>query len=219
MRETDYIASVPLFAELDPEQQATIAALVSVRSFRRSAIIVSEGDESHAFFMIKSGRVKVYSTDDQGKEVILNELGAKDYFGELSLLDEQVRSASVMATELTECLVIRKNDFLILLAEQPQIALKLLQYFTSRIRALSDNVKSLALMDVYGRVAKTLLSMAQEEAGELVINQGLTQQDIADRVGASREMVARIMKDLATGGYITYNRRQIVIKENLPERY
>jgi CRP/FNR family cyclic AMP-dependent transcriptional regulator len=124
-----------------------------------------------------------------------------------------------MTVEKTRLASISKKDFSKIIAEHSDISLKLIQNLAARVRVLSENVKNLALLDVYGRVAKTLLSMADEQDGKLVIKERLTQQDIANRVGASREMVARIMKDLVNGHYITIDHKRIQIHEKLPERY
>jgi len=149
----------------------------------------------------------------------VNMQGPCEHFGELALLDSTPRSASVMTTEKTKLAVVSKPDFQRMLAAHPGIALSLIRDLTRRVRVLSENVKSLALLDVYGRVAKTLLAMASDRDGKLIVEKRLTQQDIANRVGASREMVARIMKDLTTGGYISVANKHIVINEKLPERY
>lgn len=124
-----------------------------------------------------------------------------------------------MTTEKAKLAFLSKADFQRVLAEHSEIALNLIKKLTGRVRILSENVKNLALLDVYGRVAKTLLGMAKDNDGQLIVEKRLTQQDIANRVGASREMVARIMKDLVKGGYITVARSQIVINEKLPDRY
>ncbi|MDH3934796.1 MAG: helix-turn-helix domain-containing protein, partial [Gammaproteobacteria bacterium] len=151
--------------------------------------------------------------------IIINAQFAGDHFGELALLDDAPRSASVITTEKSTIGVIAKEDFHKVLAKNTDLSLNLIRELTRRVRLLSDNVRSLALMDVYGRVAKILLDMAQEEDGIMVINKRPTQQDIANHIGASREMVARILKDLTTGNYITIDGRRLIINEKLPHAY
>lgn len=211
--------TIPVFAGLGDKQLATIEQHMVSRTYPKNTIIVNEGDQSDSMYVIKSGKVKVFCSDEDGKEVILNEQGAGEYFGELALIDDLERSASVMTTEKSTMMIFSKADFKKILKEEPEIALSLLRDLTLRVRALTENVRNLALLDVYGRVAKTLLSKAEEKDGEYVIEGKLTQQDIANRVGASREMVARIMKDLSVGGYITNESKRIVIHGKLPANY
>ena len=166
--------------------------------------------------MVLEGEVKVFASDHQGKEVILNILGPGEYFGELALLDDKPRSASVKTMVPTKVMVITKNNFKNCLATDPDMAYRLIKVLIGQVRALTSNVKSLALLDVYGRVARTLLDLAENVDDEMVIVQKLTHQDIADMVGASREMVSRILKDLVSGGYITIKNKRYTINEKLP---
>jgi CRP/FNR family cyclic AMP-dependent transcriptional regulator len=158
-------------------------------------------------------------SNEEGKEIILNEQGPGEHFGELALLDDTPRSASVMAMEKTQVSVISRQDFRDVLLNHPGIALSLIKDLSRRVRLLSENVKNLALLDVYGRVAKTLIGMARHIEGRLTIESRPTQQDIANHIGASREMVSRILKDLETGGYITITKKRIFINEKLPNAY
>ena len=170
--------------------------------------------------MIESGKVKVYCSDKNGKEFIMNTLGPGDYFGELALLDDSTRSASVRTVEKSEFRIVMKEDFSGVLADHPGIVKQLISNLAGRVRKLTADVKSLALQDVYGRVANVLMDLAEERGdGTLFIPDKLTQQDIADRVGASREMVARILKDLTIGEYIRFEGRHIIINTRLPAKY
>jgi CRP/FNR family cyclic AMP-dependent transcriptional regulator len=150
----------------------------------------------------------------------MNTLGPGDYFGELALLDDSTRSASVRTVEKCEFRVVMKEDFNGVLDEHPNIARQLISNLAGRVRKLTADVKSLALQDVYGRVANVLMDLSEERGdGTLYIPEKLTQQDIADRVGASREMVARILKDLTIGEYIRFEGRHIIINTRLPAKY
>ena len=150
----------------------------------------------------------------------MNTLGAGDYFGELALLDDSTRSASVRTVEKCEFRVVMKEDFNGVLDEHPNIARQLISNLAGRVRKLTADVKSLALQDVYGRVANVIMDLSEERGdGTLYITEQLTQQDIADRVGASREMVARILKDLTIGEYIRFEGRHIIINTRLPAKY
>lgn len=188
------------------------------RTYPKNTIIVSEGDQTDSLYIILKGRVKVFVSDDAGHEVLLLTQGPGEYFGEL-VLDEGPRSASVMTLEPARFLVVPKKDFHDFVIKNPAFALSLIEKLIARVRSLTASVKSLALMDVYGRVARLLLELAEERDGGMVINQRLTQQDLASRIGASREMVSRILKDLSAGGYLTQSRSGIVLHRKPPEHW
>ena len=188
------------------------------RSFPKNSIIVNEGDATDSLYIIMEGRVKAFVSDDEGREVILSTQGPGEYFGEM-VLDQGPRSASVMTLEPSRFLVVPKEDFRDFVVKTPAFSVSLIEKLISRVRSLTENVKSLALMDVYGRVARLLLELANEVDGVLVIEERLTQQDIANRVGASREMVSRILKDLSIGGYIAQTRERIVLLKKPPAHW
>ena len=148
--------------------------------------------------------------------MVINTLGPREYFGEL-VMDEGARSASIATLETSRFMIVTKKDFKGLVFSNPDFALKLINRLMQRVRALTDNIRSLALLDVYGRVARLLLDMAVEQDGRLVVPEKLTQQDIAERVGSSREMISRIFKDLVFGGYISIENKQITINRDLPQ--
>ena len=210
------LRKIYLFSELPEEDLQAVSNLATTRTYPKNTIIISEGDDSDSLYAVLSGKVKVYLSDDDGREIIINIQGEGEYFGELALLDDSPRSASVMTLEETKLAVISKSSFEKCLSNNPQLALHIIRELSSRLRNLTQNVKSLALMDVYGRVARTLLDMAEPTGEILEIRQKLTQRDIASMVGASREMVSRILKDLSTGGYITIQNKTITINEKLP---
>ena len=212
------LENVPLFSGLSTESLAEIEQHSSVKSFRKNAIIISQDDKSYSLYVILSGRVKVFVSDEDGREAVLNYQGAGDYFGDLALIDKQPRVASVMATEASKFMIISRQDFLTCLSRNPEIAINLIKPMTQRMRMLAKNVSSLALMDVYGRVARILLQQAVEKEGEMVTGR-ITQQEIAEMVGASRAMVSRILKDLKTGGYISVHNKCVTIHQKLPGRW
>lgn len=206
----------PLFPELTSERLEQVAEHGTVRTYPKNAVLIHEGDLSDSLYVILKGKVKVYASDEDGKEIILNIQGPGEYFGELALIDAAPRSASVMTMEPSKLAVVSRADFENFLTRHPSVAIELIRSLAQRVRSLTESVKSLALLDVYGRVARTLLDLATEEEGEVAVRQRLTHQDIANMVGASREMVSRIMKDLINGGYIRIEDRQIVIRQKLP---
>ena len=189
-----------------------------VRAYQKNAVIVSEGDTTDSLYVILDGRVKAFVSDSDGRQVVLATQGPGEYFGEL-VLDQGPRSASIMTLTPCRFLVVQKEDFRKFLLENPAFALSLIEKLIAKIRSLTASVKSLALMDVYGRVARLLLELAEEANGSFVIHQRLTQQDIASRIGASREMVSRILKDLSVGGYLTQSRTGIVLHRKPPEHW
>src|SRR3569623_550926 len=213
------LKNIPLFSGLGEAELAELGRHAVVRNYPKNTVIINEGDHSDSLYLIQDGRVKIYLADEQGKEIVIYHQGPGEYFGELALLDDAARSASVMTLERSSFCVLSKDVFRDFLAHNPNVAVSLIKDLTHRVRAITDNVKSLALLDVYGRVAKTLLGMATPQGDRLVIESKLTQQDIAARVGASREMVSRILKDLATGGNIHMEQKHIVIHDRLPARY
>ncbi len=210
------LKTIPLFADLEDEELQTIVSHAATKSFPKNAIIINEGDDTNSLYIIHSGKVKAFLSNEDGKEVILRIMKPSDYFGELSILDNAPRSASIMTMEPCKFSIISKDAFDKILDAHPEMARKLVAELTRMIRSLTDSVRNLALMDVYGRVARTLLDMADDIDGSMVINQKLTHQDIARMIGSSREMVSRIMKDLQKGGYISPESKRIVINEKLP---
>ena len=188
------------------------------RSYPKNTIIVSEGDKTDSLYIILEGRVKVFVSDGEGHDMTLSTQGPGEYFGEM-VLDEGPRSASIMTLEASRFLVVPKEDFRDFVERNPSFALSLIEKLIGRVRTLTASVKSLALMDVYGRVARLLLELADDSGGNLAISQRLTQQDIASRIGASREMVSRILKDLSAGGYLTQSRSGIVLHRKPPEHW
>jgi len=207
--------NIPLFTGLGKKEREALARHTIAKTVPAHTQLLREGERSDSLYIILYGKVKVYVSDAHGEEAILNIQGANEFFGEMALLDESPRSASVMAMEPTRVAIMTKAAFRECLAEYPDIAYNLIRFLSQRVRVLSGNVRNLALLDVYGRVARTLLSLAKPVDRVLMIDQKLTHQDIASMVGASREMVSRILKDLANKGYIKVERKRIVLFEKL----
>jgi CRP/FNR family cyclic AMP-dependent transcriptional regulator len=210
--------NVAVLSYLDEDELRLLSMQGIVKNFPKNTIIVSEGDETDSFYIILGGRVKVFVSDEEGREIVLGTQGPGEYFGEM-VLDGGFRSASVMTLDSSRFAIIAKNKFRDFVLSHPRFALDLVEKLIRRTRALTENVKSLALMDVYGRVARLLLELAERKDGTLVIEERLTQQDIASRVGASREMISRILKDLAAGGYVSVEKRRITIHKTPPRHW
>ena len=202
---------------LSEEELKAVGSHGITRAYPKNTIIVSEGDKTDTLYIILEGRVKVFVSDGEGHDLVLSTRAAARLRGDV--LDEGPRSASIMTLGPARFLLVPKSDFRDFIASNPAFALNLIEKLIGRARALTASVKSLALMDVYGRVARLLVELAEESGGQLAISQRLTQQEIASRIGASREMVSRILKDLSIGGYLTQSRAGIVLHRKPPEHW
>ena len=192
-----------------------IAASGVVRAFPKNAVLINEGDVGDALYIIVSGKVKVFASNEAGREFIIDFHGPGEYVGEMSL-DGQPRSASVMTVEPTTCAVVNRAHFREFILAHPDFALHLIERLIRRMRATTGNLKSLALSDVYGRLVRLLNALAQPSGNNLVVPEKLTQQDIADRIGASRDMISRLLKDLVGGGYLAIQDRTITVLKKPP---
>jgi CRP/FNR family transcriptional regulator, cyclic AMP receptor protein len=213
----DLIRRVPLFSLLTNEQAQSIADSVVKRRYRRGEIIVEHGRKSNALFILLTGRARVLTSDSRGREVILAVLQPGDYVGEMSLIDNEPHSATVRAEVQTDMLVLGRAEFARCLPENSSLSYAILRGLVQRLRNADRQIESLALLDVYGRVARSLLDMAEQNGDQLLIRNKVSRQDMAKIVGASREMVSRVMKDLEERGVIqTQENGSVVIKERLP---
>ena len=203
-------------AVLKDELLQAMASRGGVRAYPAQAVLVHENDRSDSVYILLSGRVKVYGASDDGREVVYATQGAGEYFGEITL-DGGPRSASVMTLEPTTCVVVPGAQMRDFLASHPEFALHLVKKLIAMVRHATDSVKSLALQDVYGRLVRLLTTLAEPDPqGRLVVPDRLTQQDIAERIGSSREMVSRIVKQLVEGDYVAIEDRRIVLLKKLP---
>ena len=209
------LRNVPIFSVLPESQLALLTGLVGRKSFPRGATIISAGDTTDSLYVIISGRLKVMMSDDEGREVILAILSSGEYFGEMGLLDDHPRSATVVALEPCELLSLSKRDFKKCLEDNFELAMTVMRGLVRRLREADKKIGSLALMDVYGRVARLLLEMSETVDGQKVVTKKLAKQDIAKMIGASREMVSRVMKDLQLGGYIEVRGNAIHLRDSI----
>lgn len=199
----ELIRRVPLFSMLTASQAGSVAQAVVKRRFKRGELIVEQGKKSNALTIILTGRARVISTDARGREVILASMSAGDYVGEMSLIDDEPHSASVCAEIQTDVLVLSRAEFARCLPDADSMAYAVLRGLVRRLRQADRKIESLALMDVYGRVARVLLESADDtDPGLALIRTKVSRQDLAKMVGASREMVSRVMKDLEERGFI-----------------
>ncbi len=212
---TTVLKSVPLFASFPDDQLRMLVTVVTRRSAPRSSVIMAAGDQIDSLYIVISGRLKVMMGDADGKEVILSLIGPGEFFGEMGLIDDSPRSASVVTIEPCELLSIAKRDFKKILAENFEMSMAVMRGLVRRLREADRKIGSLALLDVYGRVARLLLDMSEDVNGQKVVTKRLPKQDIAKMIGASREMVSRVMKDLQMGGYIEMRGSSIVLRDTI----
>ena len=203
---------VPLFSQLSLADLQRVIDVAREKSYPKNSVILFEDDPGDALFVVASGQVKVVLIGEDGREVILSVLGQGQFFGEMSLIDHEPRSAHVIAMEDSHLVVLRREDFEAILMQTPGIAVALLKELTRRLRRADDKVGSLVLLDVHGRVARLLLDMAEEEGGERIARR-LTHHTIAQMIGSSRETVSRTMRDLVEKGHIAVDRKDIVIRD------
>ena len=206
------------FAGLDENALRDLSPNGVIRSFPKGAVLVNEGDGTDSLYVLLSGRVKAFLSHEDGKVVVLNTIGVGDYFGEM-VLDGGPRSASVMALEPCRVYLIPRGDVEDLLERNPAFARDLMKRLIGRVRSLTERVKDLTLNDVYGRFVKFVDENAVEKDGLRVVPERLTQHDIAARIGGSREMVSRIVKDLAAGGYISMDAKHVTVHRKLPAKW
>jgi CRP/FNR family cyclic AMP-dependent transcriptional regulator len=207
-----------LIAALSPSLRA-LAIRGTVRSYRKNSVIINEGEVGESLFVLLEGRVKVYSNDADGREITYNTVESGDYFAEM-WLDGGPRSASVMTLEPSVCSIVSRAALREHLADEPEFALELVAQVIRRARAATETARNMALLDVYGRVIVTLESQqgAAKPDAPITLTQ-ITHQNIASRVGASREMVSRLLKDLEKGGYIELGVKRIKLLKKLPARW
>ena len=209
------LRKTPLFSGLDDADIDQVAAQTSLRQYPKNSVIVNQGDDTDSFYIIIKGKVDVFLHNDKGKEIIINTLGECESFGELAPLGGIPRQASIITTEDSTFGIISRQIFMDTLLINPAVSMRIIDLLISRIQDLTEEVSSLALEDVYNRVVRVLYKHA-ETVGDKLVTEKLTQQNIASRVGATREMVHRILKELKTGGYITIEGKHITIERKLP---
>jgi len=214
---------VPLFSGLEDEDLQSLIAVASRRKYPKDAVIFFEHDLGDALFMILSGRVKVTILSDDGREIILAMLSDNDFFGEMSLLDNEPRSATAISLQETEMVVLHQKEFLSIVEKRPRVLINLLAVLSSRLRKANQQIGNLALHDVYGRVARILLEMASENGtrqpdGRVAFRRP-THQEIANMIGATRETVSRMISDLNRQGYIEIAGKNVIIQDALTREF
>lgn len=212
MEIVEFLATVPLLSGIGRDELERFAEVTRERDYPKGSVIVFEDDPGDSLFIVRDGRVKVVLVGEDGREVILSVLGVGEHFGELSLIDGQPRSAHVIAMDDAKLLILRRDDFRRRVAESPAVAWAMLVELSRRLRRADEQIGSLVLLDVHGRIARLLLDAA-DEGGNPTITKPLTHQTIAQMIGASRETVSRAMREFQDRGLISVERRQITIAD------
>jgi CRP-like cAMP-binding protein len=208
------LSSNPLFAGLDGFYLKDLANVGEVRQWPKDSQIILEGDYGDAVYFILSGRAKVTLYGEEGREIVLSVLSDGDMFGEMALLDDKPRSANVESIYELRCFVVERDEFLNYLKSHHKIYTKLLAYFTSRLREATRKIGGLALLDVCGRIAHTLLGMSKEkgeDTGGVIAVERPTHEELAALIGSSREVVSRALKKMTTEGYIKIEKDKIIL--------
>src|SRR5690242_779355 len=208
---TQTLKAVPFFTQLTDKELDVVRSVATEKHFPKNAVVLTEGEMGDSLYMIQTGKVKVFIGDEEGREIILKILGPGAFFGEMSMIDKQPRSASVTTIEPSTFLVLTHAGFERCVDQQPRIGNLVMRMLAQRVREADRKIGTLALMDVYGRVASTLLELSVYNDGKLMVGEKLSQQDLANMVGASREMVNRILKDLSDRGFISIESKAITI--------
>ena len=214
----ELLRTVPIFSGLQDSELDELGRLSTRRHYPREGVIFFERDEGASLFMIEHGRVKVSILGDDGREVILSVLGPGDFFGEMALLDDEPRSASAIAAEATDLISLGRSEFQSAVEQNPEITRALVGILLERVRKANHQISTLALLDVYGRVARVLLDMARDEGKRLrdgsIQFRRATHQEIAARIGTTRETVTRMFKDLERQDLIKAEGRLIVLRSD-----
>jgi CRP/FNR family cyclic AMP-dependent transcriptional regulator len=205
-----------LFNGMPENELLAISRLAMMRRVGRNAMVVRAGERTDFVYLVLSGSLKVLATDEEGREVIFGILGPGEIFGEMGVLDDNPRSATVIAVAPSQLVAIGKTEFKRFIQENHQFSLYIIRNLAQRLRRADRNIESLALLDVYGRVARLLLDMAENVDGQQVVTRKITKVDIAKMIGATREMVSRVMNDLRRQGFIEADERGIVLHEHAP---
>jgi CRP/FNR family cyclic AMP-dependent transcriptional regulator len=209
------IRNVPLFSLLPDDQLLLLTQVLLRKPYPKDSTVIAAGDPTDALYVVISGRLKVMMSDNEGREVILAILNQGDFFGEMGLIDQAPRSATVTTIEPCELLTITRTDFTKCLQKNFDFTMNVMRGLVKRLREADRKIGSLALMDVCGRVARLLMEMAETVDGQKVVTRKLPKQQIAKMIGASREMVSRVMKEMETSGHIEVRARQILLRDSL----
>lgn len=213
------LKKIPLFSALSDEVLLELSEKAKSFQFPKRSIILRQGELSHSLHIVLSGKVRAYVSDDD-REFILQTLEEGTCFGELALLTDEPRSASIMALEKTVCAVITQTDFMLWMKQHPEVASVLLRAMAEKVLQLTEEIQTMAFSDVYQRLVRKLKQLGHEgEDGMLVIENLKSQEELANMIGAGREMVNKLIGKLVFGGYLTIEDKTYKIVKKLPKKY
>lgn len=216
----DVLKGVPIFSELDTEALDILASKSRRHTFKKNTILMPEGETGECLYLIETGTVKVFVGDEDGRELVLYQEGPGTCIGDISLLDDAPRSASVVTLEKTTAWSISKHDFLDCIQSNPAMSLGIIRTLTRRLRDATGGIRSLAMDNVYRRLADKLVELSTEsDDGEISLHKKYSHQDLGNMIGASREMVGKVMSELLSGDYIELRDKRIFITKNLPRNW
>jgi len=210
---------IELFSGLSTHTLAELCGLMRQVNFKKNSLVITQGENTRSLFVITSGRLKVFANNEEGDQTIFTFMGAGDFFGELSLLDDAPRSASVIAVEDSTGYSLSHQNFNTFLNHHPEVCQSLFKALTTRIRQMDETICNLSSRDIYGRLIQVLYKEAVPQDDGRLITLRFTHQDLAEMIGSSREMVSRILTDLRKGGYISVDKKRIIIEKKLPEQW
>lgn len=213
------LSQLQFFSGLSDEVLLDLSGMLKKFSYKRNTIVIAQGDNTRNLYIIKKGRLKVLASDEDGNQTIFSFLGAGDFFGELSLLDDAPRSASVVTVDDTDVLQLSHLHFGEFMKSHPEICPLIFKSLTKRIREMDETICDLTSLDVYGRLVQVLYKESNEDNDGIIKTERLTHQDLAEMVGSSREMISRILKELRAGGYISVSEKRISIERKLPKHW
>ena len=223
MDDRELLRTVPIFADLSEADLEKLTGLALRKRYPKDGVVFFENESGDTLFMISQGRIKVTILGDDGREIILSVLGSGDFFGEMALLDNEPRSATAIAAEDSELLSLSRADFEGVLATNPAMMMSLIKVLTGRLRHANHQISTLALLDVYGRVARVIVELGREDGKRLkdgrISFQRPTHQEIANRIGTTRETVTRMLKDLQRQSLIKVTGREIVLEPNFEKAF
>jgi CRP/FNR family cyclic AMP-dependent transcriptional regulator len=210
------LRNVPLFSCLNDKEVCMLADISVEKTYPKNSILISDGDTTDSLYIICKGKANAVSIDAVGKQIILNTFGPGDYFGEMSFIDGEPRCANIETKKKTWVMIIPRKQFGHILSLNPEISLKLMEGLLQKLRKATRQIEQLVFTDVYGRVVRLLMEISKPEGEKRIIEERPTHQEIADMVGASREMVSRILKELSLGDYIIIERKTVTINKKFP---
>ncbi len=217
--QADRLKKIQLFEGLSGPILIELISLMKEISCPKNSLVISQGDKNRSLFIVIEGRLKVFAIDDEGNQTIFTFFNSNDYFGELSLLDGEPRSASVSAVEDSKVLKLDQEKLREFIEKYPEVCWPLFKSLTSQIRKMDETICTLTSKDTYGRLIQVIRNESTEQQDGTLMTQKITHQELADMIGSSREMVSRLLKALKQGGYIDIVSKEIIVRKKLPSHW